>query len=216
MNIDMDTDMSTKADDRLGARLAHSAADLAGDPPDFDVARAVRSGLVDVAYTEYDAPIGSILVATTERGLVRIAFGGEDPDEVLEDLARTVSPRIVRAPRRLDAARRTFDRYFARRGDLDALAIDLQLASGFRKTTLATLRAQVPLGTTITYGALARRAGKPRAARAVGTAMATNPLPLVVPCHRVVPSTGGVGNYGGGVPTKIALLELEGAALALD
>ncbi|HEX5614668.1 MAG TPA: methylated-DNA--[protein]-cysteine S-methyltransferase [Acidimicrobiia bacterium] len=205
-------------DTELGSRLARgarAAARAAGTPDALDVARAERRGLVDIAYVRYDAPIGRLLLAATEHGLVRIAFGDEPDDDVLEHLAATISPRIVASARRLDGARRTFDRYFAGRGDLDALAVDLQLALGFDRTVLDTLRAQVPLGATITYAGLADRAGSPRAARAVGNAMAKNPVPLVVPCHRVVPSAGGVGSYGGGPHIKAQLLALEGAALQL-
>jgi methylated-DNA-[protein]-cysteine S-methyltransferase len=201
--------------DDLAARLARTARSVTAATPAFDAERAARLGLVDVAYADQDSPIGTLLLATTDVGLVRISFGPENPDAVLEELADRVSPRVLRAPRRLDRARRTLDRYFAGRGDLDDLPVDLRLAVGWQRDVLDTLRREVPLGTTISYAGLAVRAGKPRAARAVGNAMAQNPVPLVVPCHRVVPSGGGVGNYGGGPERKAALLALEGAALEL-
>ena len=202
--------------DDLATRLTRAARAVttSAEPP-FDAERAARLGLVDVAFVEHDSPIGPLLLAATDVGLVRVSFGPEDPDDVLDELSARVSPRVLRVPRRLDRARRTLDRYFAGRGDLDDLAVDLRLATGFRRDVLDTLRREVPLGTTITYLGLAARAGKPRAARAVGTAMAQNPVPLVVPCHRVVPSGGGVGSYGGGPERKAALLALEGAALEL-
>lgn len=169
---------------------------------------AAASGLLDVAYDLVDSPIGTLLVAATDAGLCRIAF---DPDEGLERLA-AYGPRVLRAPRPIDAARRQLDEYFS--GDRQAfeLETDLRLAAPFHRLVLGEL-ALVPYGETTTYGTLATRAGRPRAARAVGTAMNRNPLPIVLPCHRVLGSSGSLTGYGGGLDRKEHLLRLEGAIL---
>lgn len=174
------------------------------------VADAERAGLLDVAYRVVDSPIGPLLLAATGEGLVRVAFDCEDHDVVLGILAERVSPRILRAPDRLDAAARQLDEYFAgtRRG-FD-LPVDLRLSRGFRRVVLGHLRA-IPYGATQSYATVAAASGSPAAVRAVGSACATNPVPLVVPCHRVVRSDGGIGQYGGGTETKRALLALEAA-----
>jgi len=172
-------------------------------------ARAVeRAGtLVDVAVASFDCPIGRLTLAATSKGLVRIGFHDES---IFEDLADRLSPRVVAAPARLDTVRRQLDEYFDRRRRHFRFALDLSLTSGdFRRRALEAAR-RIPPGETATYGDLAAEAGNPKAARAVGSAMATNPIPIVVPCHRVVPSTGGLGNYGGGVEIKAQLLHLEG------
>ncbi|HLZ36561.1 MAG TPA: methylated-DNA--[protein]-cysteine S-methyltransferase [Mycobacteriales bacterium] len=181
---------------RLHARLAAAAAE---------------AGILDVAYRTVDSPIGHLLVAATGDGLVRVAFAVEDHERVLDRLGRTVSPRVLRAPARLDAVARQLEEYFARRRTRFDLPLDLRLATGFRREVLTRLPA-IPYGTTASYATLAAAAGNPRAVRAVGTACATNPLPVVVPCHRVVRSDGTIGGYLGGVAAKWALLALEGAA----
>ncbi|ONK09885.1 methylated-DNA--[protein]-cysteine S-methyltransferase [Streptomyces sp. MP131-18] len=182
--------------DRLRARLAE---------------RAERSGLLDVAYRTVDTPVGSLLLAATERGLVRVAFAVQDHEAVLADLAERVSPRILAAPARLDAAGRQLDEYFAGRRTRFDLPLDLALAKGFRREVLAQLP-RIAYGSTESYARVAAAAGSPRAVRAVGTACATNPLPLVIPCHRVVRSDGSAGGYAGGAAAKHHLLALEAAA----
>ena len=184
------------AERRLHAQLAAAAAD---------------AGLLDVAYRTVDSPYGALLLAATERGLVRVAWEREDHDRVLAQLADRVSPRVLRAPARLDLAAREIEEYLERRRTGFDLPLDLRLASGFRRTVLDRLR-EVGYGRTVSYGQLAAAAGSPRAVRAVGTACARNPLPLVVPCHRVVRGDGSVGQYAGGSEVKRALLGLEAAA----
>ena len=174
------------------------------------VEQADGRGLLDVSYRTLDSPVGPLLLAATPAGLVRVAFDREDHDAVLARLATEISPRILRAPRRLDDAARQLDDYFARRRRRFELPIDLQLAHGFRRTVLTHLRA-IPYGVTASYAAVAAATGRPAAVRAVGTACARNPLPLVVPCHRVVRSDGTIGQYGGGPEAKERLLRMEGA-----
>ena len=175
------------------------------------LARADADGLVDVAWTVADSPIGPLTLAATPAGIVKIAFG--DEDGVVEALAAEVSPRVLRLPARLDVARRQLDEYFAgRRTDFD-LPLDRRLSHGYRLQVLEALTATVPYGSVATYKDLALATDNPGAVRAVGTAMATNPIPIVVPCHRVVRSGGSLGNYGGGPETKAFLLRLEGAPL---
>lgn len=166
-----------------------------------------RAGtLVDVAVTRMDTPIGSLSLAATPRGLVRIGFRDED---VLDELAAELGPRVLHAPDRLDPVRRQLDEYFAGKRRRFRITVDWALSSGFRRRALEAAR-RIPPGETATYGDLAAEVGNPKAARAVGTAMATNPIPIILPCHRVVPAGGGLGNYGGGVEIKALLLELEG------
>lgn len=175
------------------------------------VREAQSKGLLDVAYRTVDSPVGPLLLAATARGLARVAYSCEDHDKVLERLARDLSPRILRAPARLDPAAKQIDEYFTglRRG-FD-LRLDLSLARGFRRLVLTRLRA-IDYGQTDSYGAVALAVGHPKAVRAVGSACATNPVPVVVPCHRVVRSDGSLGEYVGGVAAKRALLALEAAA----
>jgi methylated-DNA-[protein]-cysteine S-methyltransferase len=175
------------------------------------VARADDEGLLDVAYATLDTPLGKALVASTPRGLVRLALPNEDLDLVVSDLAADVSPRVLEYPARLDQARRELDEYFERRRDHFELALDWRLSHpGFyRRVLRATSR--VPFGQVITYGDAAKRAGNPRASRAAGTALGSNPIPIVVPCHRVIRAGGEIGNYGGGPEMKHFLLQLEGA-----
>jgi methylated-DNA-[protein]-cysteine S-methyltransferase len=174
-------------------------------------AAAERDGVLDIAYRIVDGPVGPLLVATTERGLVRVAYAREGHDAVLQNLADKVSPRILHAPARLDAVARELDEYFAgRRRDFD-VPLDWRLSAGFRSTVLHHLH-EICYGRTASYATVAKLAGNPKAVRAVGTACATNPLPVVVPCHRVVRSDGAMGGYLGGVEAKRILLTLEAAA----
>ena len=176
-----------------------------------EIDRADAEGIVDVAWLTVDTPIGDLTLASTDIGLVRVGF--HDEDSVLEDLARTVSPRVVRVPRRLDPVRRELDEYFEGTRHVFSVPIDWRLSRGFRREVLARLHAEVPFGATVSYGELAQRVGNPMASRAVGTAMATNPIPIVVPCHRVLRTGGALGGYGGGLDVKEYLLRLEGALL---
>jgi len=172
------------------------------------VAAADGAGLLDVAYRTIDSPVGALLLAATEEGVVRVAFDCENHDDVLAALADRVSPRILRAPGRLDTVAHQLDEYFAGRRFAFDVALDFRLSAGFRRTVLEQLRA-IGYGTTASYAEVAAKAGKPKAVRAVGTACALNPLPLVVPCHRVVRSDGAAGNYRGGTQAKLTLLALE-------
>jgi methylated-DNA-[protein]-cysteine S-methyltransferase len=172
---------------------------------------ATSAGLVDVAYRTVDSPVGTLLLAATDEGMVRVAFEREGIDAVLDDLARELSPRILRAPARLDAAARELDEYFAGRRRAFDLPLDLRLSHGFRRIVLGRLT-EIGYGTTASYGEVADAAGNPRAARAVGSACRTNPLPLLVPCHRVVRSDGSIGQYLGGVEAKELLLRMEATA----
>jgi methylated-DNA-[protein]-cysteine S-methyltransferase len=174
-------------------------------------AMAAKEGLLDVAYTTVDTPMGEAIVAATPRGLVRLGLPNEPADRVLSGLAEHVSPRVLEAPGRLDPVRRELDEYFeGRRHDFD-LDLDWSLVrDGFYRRVLRQLP-RVPFGETRTYGQMAARAGNPRAHRAAGTACGSNPIPIVVPCHRVVRAGGGIGNYGGGPEMKRFLLTLEGA-----
>ena len=194
--------------DRLEAALRGPATDPAADLA-AALARAEAEDLVDVAYATADSPIGPLLVAATPTGLVRVGFQGEDRDHILEDLSERVSPRVLEAPARLDEARRELDEYFDGRRDHFDLPLDWQLSRGFRKTVLERLYEDVGYGHTVSYLELATMVGNPKASRAVGTAMATNPIPIVVPCHRVLRTGGNLGGYGGGLPVKKKLLALE-------
>lgn len=170
---------------------------------------AAAEGLLDVAYDLIETPVGTLLVAVTDRGLCEISFDPE-PEREEESLARAFGARVLRSPRPTDETRRQLDEYFAGERRRFELPIDLRLAREFGRTVLNEL-ARVPYGELTTYGALAAKAGRPRAARAVGTVMNRNPVPIVLPCHRVVGSTGALTGYGGGLDRKRTLLELEGA-----
>jgi methylated-DNA-[protein]-cysteine S-methyltransferase len=173
-------------------------------------AAAQRDGLLDIAYRTLDTPVGTLLLAATEQGLVRVAYDREDHDAVLAKLAGTVSPRILRAPARLDAVARQLGEYFDGGRRMFDVPLDFRLSSGFRRAVLAHLPA-IGYGHTESYAQVALAAGSPKAVRAVGTACATNPLPVVVPCHRVVRSDGSFGGYVGGETAKRTLLTLEAA-----
>jgi methylated-DNA-[protein]-cysteine S-methyltransferase len=172
--------------------------------------RADREGLVEVALAHLDSPIGRLALAATDAGLVRVGFPRE-LDTLAEELAEQLSPRVVELPKRLDAVRRQLDEYFAGRRHRFDVRVDLTLARGFRRTVLERLFADVHYGETVAYAELAELAGSPRAHRAVGSAMANNPVPIVVPCHRVLRSGGALGGYGGGLEVKKYLLALEGS-----
>lgn len=174
---------------------------------------ADREGLLDVAWRDLDSAVGPLRVFATTVGVVRVAFTGpglEQADGVLDELATGVSPRVLHAPRRLDPLARELESYLDGRLRDFTVPVDLRLAGGFRRTVLDAMRA-VGYGTTVSYGGLAARAGSPRAARAVGTACALNPVPLVVPCHRIVRGDGTLGRYRGGAQIKVRLLALEAA-----
>jgi methylated-DNA-[protein]-cysteine S-methyltransferase len=193
-------------------------------PPDADfdravqglLARAEHDDLIDVAYATVDSPFGELLVARTDSGVVRVALPIErgrlrPHDEVLEELAEAISPRVLESPKRLDEERRELEQYFEGRRRKFEVPVDWTLTpQGFRARALHAV-ARIPHGKVKTYAEIARAAGNERAFRAAGTACGHNPIPLIVPCHRVVQSGGGIGNYGGGPEMKKALLELEGA-----
>ena len=191
------------------------------DPPTADdatmgrlhsrlIETAAEDGFLDVAYRTLDTPIGPLLLAVTDAGLVRVAFESEDHDLVLEQLASDVSPRILRAPARLDDTARQIDEYFAGTRNAFDVLLDLRLSTGFRREVLDRLP-EIAYGHTASYAQVAALSGRPRAVRAVGTACATNPLPVVVPCHRVIRSDGSIGAYRGGPGAKAVLLALESA-----
>jgi methylated-DNA-[protein]-cysteine S-methyltransferase len=188
-----------------------------GLPPDLIdrlVARAASEGLLDVAYARVDSPLGPLLAARTPRGLATLSYadfrGGVDA--VVEDLATRLSPRILEAPGRLDDVRRQLDEYFAGRRDRFDMPLDLVLVAGFRRRVLEATAA-IPFGETRSYAEVATAAGNAKAVRAAGTALGHNPIPIVVPCHRVLRSGGALGNYTGGVEKKEALLRIEGVIL---
>ena len=171
--------------------------------------RADAEGLVDVAVATVEGPLGRLLVAATAQGLVRVAFEEEGDDDVLDELARRLSPRVLEAPARLDAVRRQLDEYFGGRRQAFDLPVDWSLIAGFRRRVLE-VTAAIPFGQVATYAEVAARAGRPKAWRAAGSAVGANPVPVVVPCHRVLRTGGGLGGYGGGLDKKVTLLRLEG------
>ena len=195
--------------------LQEAALGLPSEPPAASTRRlaerAAAEGLLDVAYAGVDSPLGPLTVASTPRGLVRVAYSGaRSRDEVLQDLATRISPRVMEAPERLDDARRELDEYFdGKRTGFD-LPIDWSVLRGF---TLQVLRetAGIAFGEVRTYAEVATGAGSPRAVRAAGNALGANPMPVVVPCHRVVRTGGALGGYTGGIERKEFLLQLEGA-----
>ena len=171
---------------------------------------AEAEGLLDVAYTTVDSPVGTLLLAATDKGLLRVAYAIEDHERVLDGLSQQVSPRVLRAPRRLAAAARELDEYFGGRRQAFDLPLDLSLSKGFRQLVQQQLP-RIGYGQTRTYGQVAALVGNPKAVRAVGSACATNPLPVIVPCHRVLPADGTTGRYVGGPGAKATLLRLEAA-----
>lgn len=180
-----------------------------GDPPELDRV-AAAAGLLDVAYATLDSPVGKLLVASTRRGLVRIAYLDEpDEDLILQDLAARISPRVLAAPRELDEPRRELDEYFAGRRRGFDLPLDWALTGGFGRRVLQAT-ARIPFGGVSSYRQVAAEAGSPRGFRAAGNALGANPLPIVVPCHRVLHVDGGLGGYTGGLERKRTLLGVEG------
>lgn len=173
--------------------------------------RAAAQGAAEVAYAMVDTPVGTATIATTARGLVSVGLPNRALDDFLDELSAVVSSRIVEAPETLDAARRELEEYFEGERAVFDLPLDWRLVPGgfYRKVLRATAR--LPYGITATYGEIAAKAGNPRAHRAAGTALGSNPLPILVPCHRIVRSGGDPGNYGGGPELKRWLLRLEGA-----
>jgi methylated-DNA-[protein]-cysteine S-methyltransferase len=197
-------------------------------PPDLDpgaaaalaartAARAAAEGIAEIAYATVDSPVGRLVAVATPRGLARIAYELENGglDSILDDVALRLSPAIVEAPAQLDAIRRELDEYFeGRRQDFD-LPLDWALSTaGFRRRVLQEC-ARIPFGATSTYKAMAIAAGSPTAFRAAGGALGSNPIPIVVPCHRVLSSGGGLGGYTGGLERKRLLLSIEGGMLAV-
>jgi methylated-DNA-[protein]-cysteine S-methyltransferase len=188
------------ADEHITLRRLHDRLAAAAEP----------RGLLDVAYRTIDTPVGTLLLAATGVGLVRVAFDIEDHDAVLSRLAGAVSPRILHAPARLDPVAHQLDEYFAKRRTTFDVPVDLSLADGFRRSVVEHLR-DIGYGRRESYAQVAAAIGRPGAVRAVGTACAHNPLPVVIPCHRVVRSDGTTGQYVGGARAKTALLDLEAA-----
>jgi methylated-DNA-[protein]-cysteine S-methyltransferase len=192
--------------------LRHTAGRLAADPPPaFDTAAAADAGLLDVAFATFESPVGSLALAATPRGLVRVAYldADDDVEAALSDLARRISPRVLAAPRRLDQTRRELDEYFAGRRKQFELPLDWTLTRGFGRRVLQAT-ARIPYGSVSTYAGVAAQAGSPRGSRAAGNALGSNPMPIVVPCHRVLRSGGALGGYTGGVERKRTLLAVEG------
>jgi methylated-DNA-[protein]-cysteine S-methyltransferase len=200
--------------DALERELRQAALALPSDPPpDLDTRAAEAASLIDVAYARHDSPVGSLLLAATPRGLVRISYvdGERGIEATLAQLARSVSPRVLAAPRRLDEARRELDEYFAGARERFELPLDWRLTQGFGRRVLEST-ARIPYGSVSSYARVAAEAGSPRGSRAAGNALGANPLPIVVPCHRVLRAGGALGGYTGGVERKLTLLAIEGAA----
>jgi methylated-DNA-[protein]-cysteine S-methyltransferase len=205
----MTTDMSA-----LERRLRESARDATGarELPDIAV-QAAAAGLLDIAYATTDSPLGKLLLATTDRGLIRLAYiEGDDPSPVLSELASTVSPRVLAAPRRLDQPRRELEQYFAGARTQFDVSLDWRLSHGFGRRVLKAT-ARIPFGSFSNYKEIAAEAGSPRGFRAAGNALGHNPIPIIVPCHRVLHTGGGLGGYTGGIERKRVLLAVEGRDL---
>lgn len=201
-----------ETNETLEQELVSAVDAIAGDAPGIAPA-ATAADLVDVAYAIHDSPAGMLLLAATPRGLVRVAYiDSSEQAEVLEQLARRVSPRVLLAPHRLDEDRRQLDEYFTGKRKTFELPIDWRLCAGFGRRVLDAT-ARIPFGALSTYKQVATDAGSPLASRAAGNALGANPMPIVVPCHRVVHSTGGLGGYTGGLERKRLLLGVEGHEL---
>jgi len=189
--------------------LLRADADMFSAPPELAAVAASR-GLLDVAYTTEDSPVGSLLLAASPRGLARIAYLDEESEEqVLIELADSISPRVLEAPARLDPVRRELDQFFAGERQSFEIPLDWRLTRGFAQRVLRAT-ARIPYGSVSSYKQVAGQAGSPRAFRAAGNALGSNPLPIVVPCHRVLHSGGGLGGYTGGLDRKRTLLSIEG------
>ncbi len=203
--------MSRVSTPEIKAHLRSGLADVAATAARQFAERAERDGLVDVAYAGFDSPYGPIQVAVTDRGLVSLALPGVGEETFLAQLAAAVSPRVLELPRRLDTVRRELDEYFAGSRQAFDLKLDWRMVrAGFYSSVLRETQ-KLPFGATSTYGEIAARAGNPRAYRAAGTALATNPIPLVIPCHRILRSGGSIGEYAGGPAMKHSLLAAEGS-----
>lgn len=197
----------------------HPLPTHAFDIPDHEIeqltanlgAEAEATGLLDVAYTEIDSPVGALILAATERGLVKVGFSATPLDQILDELAASIGTRVMRVPSRFADATRQIGEYFSGERREFSLSLDWRLATGFRLDVQRYLP-QIAYGSTASYAEVAQEVGNPNAVRAVGTACAKNPLPIVVPCHRVVRSDGSLGNYAGGAETKRDLLALEAAS----
>jgi methylated-DNA-[protein]-cysteine S-methyltransferase len=206
--------MNSTAHELLARLPAPDADSLARLHARLESAAAIDASL-DIAYRTVDSPLGTLLLAATPVGLLRVAYASEGHDSVLAALAAQVSPRVLRAPARLDPAAREIEEYFTGHRRHFELALDLQLAQGFRRDVLDWLPS-ISYGHTASYSAVAIGTGRPAAVRAVGTACARNPMPIVIPCHRVVKSDGSIGAYLGGVAAKETLLSLESRTAATD
>jgi methylated-DNA-[protein]-cysteine S-methyltransferase len=193
----------------LGAALRAPSDEEAGAARERLSSAARVEGLLDVAYGFTGSPFGPLLVAVTGRGLVRLAYPNESPDEVLADLARRVSPRVMESAADTGKIRRELDEYFDGHRRAFDVGVDLSAVGGFTRRILEAAE-RIPFGEVVTYREIAAEAGSPRGARAAGNALGSNPIPIVVPCHRVVHSGGGLGGYTGGVARKVRLLTLEG------
>src|SRR5688500_16213824 len=202
---------STKTDP--GGALRAATRDVAAEAEQLAASfaeRAAADGLLDVAYTVTDSPFGPLTLAATRRGIVTIGLPNLPTAEILERLSSLISPRVLEAPDRFEEARRELDLYFDGRLREFDLPLDWQLTTGFRRKVLRAT-ARIPYGQTRNYTEMAQKAGNERAQRATGSALGSNPIPIVVPCHRVLRTGGALGGYGGGLELKQALLELEGA-----
>ncbi len=196
----------------IETKLREAALDLPADTPDLST-RADEEGLLDVAYASVDSPLGPLVVAATPKGLVRISYTDfRGDDEVLEELARRGTPRVLEAPARLDPVRRELDEYFEGRRERFDVPIDWSHLAGFTREVLRAT-ANIGFGEVSTYAGVAAEAGSPRAVRAAGNALGANPMPVVVPCHRVLRTGGKLGGYTGGLEKKEYLLRLEGRLL---
>ncbi|MGH2856100.1 MAG: methylated-DNA--[protein]-cysteine S-methyltransferase [Solirubrobacteraceae bacterium] len=199
----------TEIEEQLRGAVKRLRLREAGAPPGIAEA-AAAAGLLDIAYATHDSPVGRLVLAATPAGLARIAYvdDGAGEEQVLAQLAARVSPRVLAAPRRLDPARRELDEYFAGRRRAFELGLDLRLMTAFARRVLIATDA-IPYGSVASYGEVAAAAGSPRAFRAAGNALGSNPLPIVLPCHRVVHTGGGLGGYTGGLERKLTLLGIE-------
>jgi methylated-DNA-[protein]-cysteine S-methyltransferase len=196
---------------RREARTAAPGGDRAAAAARRVAERASAEGIAEVTYSPAESPFGELLLAASSRGLLRVAFPEEDVDSVLERIARRISPRIVEAPARMDRARRELDEYFAGGRRAFDLELDWSLVGGRFGRRVLEVASEIPYGGVLSYKEVASDAGSPRGSRAAGNALGSNPIPIVVPCHRVLHSGGGLGGYGGGLHRKRWLLELEGA-----
>ena len=195
--------LATRADGARGAADARSRF----------VEAAVASGVLDIAVGAVESPVGELYVAVTPKGLARVSFASEDRDEVLQELAERLSPRILASRRGTDQVRRELEEYFEGRRTRFEVPVDRRLIRGIARDVLRATSG-IPFGRTATYTEIAGRIGRPRAARAVGNALGSNPIPIVIPCHRVLRSGGALGGYGGGIERKQVLLSLESGAPA--